>query len=275
MRQMFRGLLLSVGLTAVAQAQDELAVRQFIQSLNQMTDTGIPPDQEASLRALEQVNGLTREAVARLFPSVIVALNHRNGDVAMQALMVLFAVGQRSDGAILLRPLIDDIARLLENKSDPRVPRLAGVILATMHPSPPPEIISPIVAFIQKKDQDLENRVIISELLMDHTSNHPEATAAFDALLAENLTPKMRIIFLDAIGRRVNPDEHLRAIVLKSLRDEDSGVRHRALYHVSRMGPETLVRASVDLQRMAVDPSETSENRASARKVLRGDRGDP
>jgi hypothetical protein len=73
---------------------------------------------------------------------------------------------------------------------------------------------------------------------------------------------------LDAIGRHPRPDGRFYKIVVRALSDPDARVRNHAIHQVTNIGPSILPQAATDLQRLAVDPNETPDNRAAAQAAL-------
>jgi len=207
--------------------------------------------------------------ITEAIPYIISATTHQDDKIKLAGLMALFAIGQRPDGAMLLKPTIATLGNLLENSSDPRVARMAGTILATMHPQPLPEVIAAVLTFVQKTNENMGIQAGVSEILMDWAYDKPGVLAAIDTLARRPLSSNSRIGLLDAIGRKPRPDDRLYKIILVALRDSDAQVRHRAIYQIAQIGSIISGAAAADLQAIAVDPNETPANRIAAQKALR------
>jgi len=275
MRTRSRWTIISLAMLCVltcSSAQLPTPVGDFLAALLRDYGKGPLPKYDYWIAELSQMADSPPATVVGALPSVLEAVSHSDPEVKMIGEMALFVIGQRPDGATLIKPALSAIAGLLEDKSDPRIPRMAGYVLATMHPRPLPEVIPLVLTFVQRSDQNLDNRAILSELLMQWASDQPAALAAIENIAAQPLTPAIHEAFLDAIGRQPGTNERLNALVVAALRDPSSRVRRRAIYHVSRMGAPVLAKAASDLQRIAVDPGETSDNRTAAQKALRGEK---
>ncbi len=270
-RNMLSVLVLAITTALSGSAQIGTSVERYFEQVVNSNDPSAVPSLESAYVVLKQIPDLSSDEVAETVPILMVGLANKFGNVKLHAEAAMLAIGQRPDGATLLKPAISSIAGMLEDKSDPRIPRMAGVVLSTMHPRPLPEIIPLVLTFVQRSDQNLDNRAIMSGFLMQWASDQPEALAAIENVAAQPLTPATREAFLDAIGLERGTNERLNALVAAALRDPSSRVRRRAIYHVSRMGASMLAKAATDLQRIAVDPGETDENRAAAQKALRGE----
>ena len=244
--------------------------RDFFTALVARYDPGHKPRAE-DLAAISNVLMKQSAGEARAtLPSVMAALAHRDDDIKMDALMALFAIGQRPDGAELLKSVVNDISLHLENTTDPRVPRFAVHVLATIHPVPPPEVVPVTLNFVKKTGQDLELQIAVSEILMERAPHDPAALDAIEKLAGTAASRKSRVAMIDAVGRRRSPDQRLTEIVVHSLKDSDPVVRRRAIYHVSRLGSAVRSKAASELQAIAANPNETPEMKRAAQNALSG-----
>lgn len=248
-----------------------LSLQEFFRGLVDHYDASAPPGVDDVPKVAERISGARPRDVSEALPAILTALGHPDRNVRIHAIDALFAISQRQDSAVLIKPHLDAILSLLSSPDQSFV-RGGFMILEGLRPVPPPEIVPPIVAYLRRTDPGLApSQTSAVFLLLQDAPENPEVIAAIEEFSKRPIDEAARIATLDAICIQPRKSGRLAAIVIASLRDSSPNVRQRAIYDVRRLGQAALTNAVPDLQRIAVDPNESDEIKAAAQKALRGE----
>jgi HEAT repeat protein len=241
-------------------------LQEFYQSLVQNPSS--PPVYENLRKVTGQVGKLRPEEIIKALPAIFAALAHQDNTVSGYADSALFSIALRPDSAALLRGHVDAIAHELTSPTQERR-AAAMVILGTLNPVPPPEVVPILVTFLKRTDADAQAQgsSAIFELVRIAPEN-PEVIAAVRDFLSRPLDNKSRRETLVAVGKPTVKDAQIVAMMIGSLDDSDAGVRITAVQALSGMGQQALQQAEPALQRLANDPDQPADMRTAAKDAL-------
>jgi len=262
----FLSIIAVVALTYRVHAQAS-ALQEFYQALVQNPSS--PPAYENLRKVTGQIEKLRPEEIIKALPSILAAQAHQDNTVSGYAASALFRIALRPDSAELLRGQVGPIGHEL-NSPTPERRAAAMVILATLKPVPPPEVVPILVTFLKRTDADAQAQgsSAIFELVRIAPEN-PEVKAAVRDFLSRPLDSKSKREALVAVGKPTVKDAQIVAMMIASLDDPDMGVRISAAQALSGMGQQALQQAEPVLQRLANDPNQPADVRTAARDVLR------
>src|SRR5664279_2707351 len=92
------------GTAQMAQSQALQSLTGFFQALVQRYDAKTLPSHDEAMEVIEQVDGMRAEDIAKALPAILAAWGHSDDNVKDYAGTTIFAIGERPDGAELLRP---------------------------------------------------------------------------------------------------------------------------------------------------------------------------
>ena len=262
----FLSIIAVVALTYRVHAQAS-ALQEFYQALVQNPSS--PPAYENLRKVTGQIEKLRPEEIIKALPSILAAQAHQDNTVSGYAASALFRIALRPDSAELLRGQVGPIGHELNSPTAERR-AAAMVILATLKPVPPPEVVPILVTFLKRTDADAQAQgsSAIFELVRIAPEN-PEVIAAVRDFLSRPLDSKSKREALVAVGKPTVKNAQIVAMVIASLDDPDMGVRISAAQALSGMGQQALQQAEPVLQRLANDPNQPADVRTAARDVLR------
>lgn len=246
------------------------SIHQFFQELVRTSPSTLPT-YENVLKVVDQIPGTAPKEISNAMPDILAALAHQDDNVKSDALLALFAVGQRADSAALLRKHVDVIGHDLLNATATKPETRAGemAILGMLKPSPPPEVVPIFLTFLNRRDAEAQAQgsAVIFELVHIAPEN-PEVIAAVQEFLSRSLDSKSRVDVLNALGNPRVKDTRIITMMIGALDDPDQGVRFTATQALAGMGQSALQQAEPALQRLADDPKQPADVRAAARNAL-------
>jgi hypothetical protein len=249
-------------------AQQTPTVQEFYQTLVDHYDPSSPPPLATVERVTNQIAGARPDEVTKMLPAVFAALAHQGETVKHYALTALYMIALRPDGAALLRSHINAIGNILTSPI-PETRAGAILVLGTLKPVPPAEVVHVFLTFLKRTDADVQAQGpgVIFELVHIAPEN-PEVIAAVRDFLSRPLDNKSRREALVALGKPTVKDAQIIAMMIASLDDPDMGVRITAAQALSGMGQQALQQAEPALQRLANDPIQPADVRAAAKDAL-------
>lgn len=242
-------------------------LREFFRELVENYRPSLLPNHEDLLKVTDQVAGARPEDISGALPAIFTALAHQDDDVKIYAASALFAISRRFDSADLLRGHINAIGRLLD-VSDPRLQATPPLIFASLKPTPPPEVLPLLVAFLRRTDRDPQAQGGAVFTLVRLAPEKQEVVTAIQKFLSRPLDTGTRIGTLNALGTPRVKDARLINSVIASLDDSDQGVRVTAIRVLARIGHQALLSARPALQRLADDARQPAEVRREAAEAL-------
>jgi HEAT repeat protein len=265
-------LFIAAGLAYYAHAQTAQrtpSVQEFYQTLVDHYDPSSLPPLETVERVTNQIAGARPNEIAKVLPAVFAALAHQDETVKHFALTALYMVALRPDGAALLRSHINAIGSILTSPI-PETRAGAILVLGTLKPVPPPEVVPIFLTFLKRTDADAQAQGsgIIFELVHIAPEN-PEVIAAIREFLSRPLDSKSRREALTALGDPRVKDAQIIAMMIASLDDPDQWVRATAIENLMGMRRDAVLQqAEPALQRLANDPKQPPEVTAAAKDAL-------
>ncbi|PYS58900.1 MAG: hypothetical protein DMF76_18010 [Acidobacteria bacterium] len=254
-----------VALTYRVHAQTS-SLQEFYQSLVQNPSS--PPAYENLRKVTGQIETLRPEEIIKALPAIFAALTHKDNTVSGYADSALFSIALRPDSAELLRGHVDAVGYELTSPA-PERRAAALVILGTLKPVPPPEVVPIFLAFLKRTDADAQAQGSGAIFELVHIApENPEVIAALRDFLSRPLDNKSRREALVAVGKATVKDAQIVAMMIASLDDPDMGVRISAAQALSGMGQQALQQASPVLQRLANDPNQPADVRTAVRDAL-------
>jgi HEAT repeat protein len=235
-----------------------------------LVDHPSPPPAYENLRQVTgRIEGLRPEEITKALPAIFAALAYQDETVSAYASSALYSISLRPDSAALLKSHIDAIGHSLSTSSRPETRAGEIIVLGTLKPTPPPEVVPIFLAFLKRTDTDAQAQGsgIIFELLQIAPDN-PEVIAAVQEFLSRSLDSKSRIDALNAVGNPSVKDARILAMVTASLDDPDPGIRSTAIQALGRMGPQALQQAEPTLHRLAADKTQPADVVAAAKEAL-------
>lgn len=139
-------------------AQQTPTVQEFYQTLVDHYDPSSPPPLATVERVTNQIAGGRPDEITKMLPAVLAALAHQDETVKHYALTALYMIALRPDGAALLRSHINVIGNILTSPI-PETRAGAILVLGTLKPAPPPEVLPIFLAFLKRTDADVQARV--------------------------------------------------------------------------------------------------------------------
>ncbi|PYU66968.1 MAG: hypothetical protein DMG52_35100 [Acidobacteria bacterium] len=254
-----------VALTYRVHAQTS-SLQEFYQSLVQNPSS--PPAYENLRKVTGQIEKLRPEEIIKALPAIFAALTHKDNTVSGYADSALFSIALRPDSAELLRGHVDAVGYELTSPA-PERRAAALVILGTLKPVPPPEVVPIFLAFLKRTDADAQAQGSGAIFELVHIApENPEVIAALRDFLSRPLDNKSRREALVAVGKATVKDAQIVAMMIASLDDPDMGVRISAAQALSGMGQQALQQASPVLQRLANDPNQPADVRTAVRDAV-------
>jgi HEAT repeat protein len=250
-----------------ASAQAAPSLQQFFQTLVQRHDPASLPKFDDVLKVTDQIAGLRPEDISKALPAIFRALGHQDDNVKIDAAFTLTVITRRPDSAQLLGKYIDDIADLF-NSQDPRLQGTPTLVFLNLKPTPPPEVLPPLLTFLKRADRDPQAQSSAVFALVHIAPENPDVIAAIQEVLSRPLDNGTRVGVLNALGNRSIKDVHLVATVIASMGDPDPGIRSTAIQALTRMGQQALVQAEPTLRRLADDPKQPADVTAAAKEAL-------
>ncbi len=229
-------------------AQATPSLQEFFQALVEHYNPASLPKYEYVLKVTDQISGARTEDITKALPAILMALAHQDDNVKADAVLALFAISQRPDSAELLKKHIAGIANLFNLPND-RLQGAATIIMGSLRPTPPPEILPPLLTFLKRTDRDPQAQGSAVFYLARYAPDKPDVVAAIQEFLSRPLSKSTRIGVLNALGDPRVKDASLIQAVTNSLDDPDLGVRFTAIQVLTRMGPHALLQAEPALQK--------------------------
>jgi hypothetical protein len=126
------------------------------QTLQGFYDPSSPPKYENLRRVTGQIEGLRPEEITSALPAIFAALAHQDNTVQGYADSALYAIAQRPDSAALLRSHVDVIGHNIFTSPNPDTRGAEIVILGSLRPTPPPEVVPIFLNFLKRTDPDAQ-----------------------------------------------------------------------------------------------------------------------
>jgi HEAT repeat protein len=261
-------LLVVIATTHAQTAQRTPSIQEFYQTLLDHYEPSSPYNLPAVIKVTNQIAGARPEEINKALPAILAALAHQDKKLKDAASTALYMIAQRPDGATLLKSHIDAIGNELLNSPIPETRTGAMIILGSLKPVPPREVVPIFLAFLKRTDPESEAQgsgAIFQ--LVRIAPEDPEVVAAVREFLSRPLESKTKRETLTSLGPSVK-DAQIISMVISSLDDPDVGVRANAAAALEQMGGQALQQAEPALQKLASDPNQPTEVTTAAKRAL-------
>jgi HEAT repeat protein len=244
----------------------------FFQALVDHHDPSSLPKYENLRRVTLQIEGLRPEEIDQALPAIFAAWAHQDDMVKGYAASALYSIALRPDSAALLRSHVDAIGRYLTASivTRPETRATSIVILGSLNPTPPPEVVPIFLNFLKRADAEAQAQGAgVIFYLAYIAPENPEVLAAIQEFLSRpTLDANGRIGVFNALGTSRVKDAHIISMMITSLDDSDQGVRFAATQALAGLGQSALQQAEPALQRLANDPKQPANVRDAAKQAL-------
>lgn len=260
--------LFVIAATHAQTAQRTPSIQEFYQTLVDHYDPSSPYNLPAVIKVTDQIAGARPEEINKALPAILAALAHQDKKLKDAASTALYMIAQRPDGAALLKSHIGAIGNELLSSPIPETRTGAMIILGSLKPVPPREVVPIFLEFLKRTDPDSEaqDSGVIFQLVRIAPDN-PEVIAAVRDFLSRPLDSKTKRETLTSLGPSVK-DGQIISIVIASLDDPDAGVRANAAAALEQMGKQALQQAEPALQKLANDSNQPTEVTTAAKRAL-------
>lgn len=240
-------------------------VEQFYRQLAQGGDLQRTPGD--SVRYAERTQELSDTDIEQLMPSLLQIIRSSDHQLRSDGLLALFTIGQRQNGADLLREHVREIGELL-SVDDPTIPSATATFISSIRPSPPVEVVEPLSTFLEKDNANTQTQIGAIYTLVRVAPDDPRVLTGVKKFFGKNLSKTDKESALNALGSKTVAGSSLSSFVYEALKDEDPQVRYTAVQVVSRMGPTAITAARPLLERIVSSPKEADDVKNAARQIL-------
>ncbi|HEY6770652.1 MAG TPA: HEAT repeat domain-containing protein [Candidatus Sulfotelmatobacter sp.] len=222
------------------------------------------------MRAVNQIGRMSSAEVANALPSIISAFEFKDDTVKGYAALAMFAIGQRPDGATLLRPDVQTIGRGLES---PNV-HLQGATLQLLamlmlKPEPQSEAASLLQAFVKRTDRNPIAQADAMSFLLRLAPDNPDLTPTLQKFLARPMDEQTTIAVINGISNSHTENSVATDMLIRSLEDPSEQIRFQAAQGFQEMPKDMITRAKPVLQSLLDRPDESQEVKDAAKEALR------
>jgi HEAT repeat protein len=245
------------------------SIQSYFQVLVDHYDPASLPKFEDVAKVTDRIAGASPQEITSALPAIFEAMAHHDDTVKAYAATALFAIAQRPDSAALLGSRVGVIGHDLLTAPRPETRAGEIIILGTLKPAPPPEVVPIFLTFLKRTDTDAQAQAsgVVFELVQI-APEKPEVLAAIHEVLSRSLETNDRIGILNALGTSSVKDTRIITMMIGSLDDPDPGVRSTAIQALGRIGTKALRQAEPALQRLAADPKQIPDVVAAAKDAL-------
>jgi hypothetical protein len=259
-------LLLIAPFAAIGTAQEPPTVTEFFQQ--RLNGAPRPSSAEALVAVINPILQSDPKTITGALPSIDAALTSDKDELPGEAILALFTIARRADGAVLLRSRIPEIEALLLRPEEP-LRNGAVLVLQTLTPSDPNLTAPVMIRFLNSSAKASPAKVETVWTLLQYRRQDPAALQAIQHFLSMPADPDLRMAILQTLTRdRVNTpvtDD----CALHALSDPDPHVKVVAVHTVHALGPEVWQRALATVSNLAVDSAEDRAVRDAADKELK------
>jgi HEAT repeat protein len=255
------------------QLQDGPSLNGFFEALVMHYDPKTLPDYEQVMKVIHQISTMRAEDVTNALPSIITAFRHQDDTVKGYAALAVFGIGERPDGAVLLRPY----AKAIGGGLDLPKANLQGFtvqLLAMLKPEPQSETVLLLVAFVRRKDRNPIAQADAISLLLRIAPDNPDLTPALQDFLTRPMTEQTKEAVINDIASSHTENVVAADMLIGALENPSEEVRFQAAQAFGRMPKSMVTRAKPVLQKVLVRPDESPKVKAAAKEALQDGRAD-
>ncbi|MDQ1407035.1 MAG: hypothetical protein QOG55_2664 [Acidobacteriaceae bacterium] len=245
------------------------SIQSYFQVLVDHYDPASLPKFEDVAKVSNRIAGASPQEISSALPAIFEAMAHHDDTVKAYAATALFAIAQRSDSAALLRSRVGVIGHDLLTAPRPETRAGEIIILGTLKPAPPPEVVPIFLTFLKRTDTDAQAQAsgVVFELVQI-APEKPEVLAAILEFLSRPLDGATKIGTLNALANPNVKDSRVITMIIASLGDPDQGVRLAAAQAIGAIGRPAVEQAQSALQRLVEDSKQPADVRTAASNAL-------
>lgn len=254
---------LMLGMIACCSAQTT-TTQQYFESLN--ADNVALRSQADLQGAIEQIAGMTPDAVRNALPAIFKAVK-LDGIAGLQAAFAVTAVAGRKDSGDLLSDRIPEIAAML-NLKDPRFKTFAAMVFMSMKPVPTDKVVPILSSFILRGAAAPGDKIAPAGALVAIAPAAAETEQSLLYLLGLPMDATIRTSLIEAVGRNTIKSAKVMDAVAQSLDDSNEDILLAAIQSIDRMGPAAVERCKVQLSKLAMDSDQPEPVRRLSQDAL-------
>jgi hypothetical protein len=258
-----------MGCTLCLLSQDAIpgSLEQLFRGLLQQHASGKPPSYDDVLKVAYRAEDSQRDDAVKTLPLIMAALNSSNINLQIDASLVLWGFGKRSDAVNLLTAHLSQLVPLFRS-SDERLQMVPVFLFNELRPAPPPEVVPILLEFLAQQNRDAKAQAGAIGVLVHLAPEDPKVTEAARNYLTKARDADTRILVLNALRGSRTSDRRLVEAVIEALQSPDSGVRFTTLQVIPTLGSSTILQAEPALRQLIENPKESDENKALAEQDL-------
>ena len=245
------------------------SIQGYFQVLVDHYDPASLPKFEDVVKVTDRIAGASPQEITGALPAIFEAMAHHDDTVKAYAATALFAIAQRSDSAALLRSRVGVIGHDLLTAPRPETRAGEIIILGTLKPAPPPEVVPIFLTFLKRTDTEAQAQAsgVVFELVQI-APEKPEVLAAILEFLSLPLDSATKIGRLNTLANPNVKDSRVITMIIASLDDPDQGVRLAAAQAIGAIGRPAVEQAQSALQRLVEDSKQPADVRTAASNAL-------
>lgn len=256
--------------TASCLAEGDAIQQLFQRILSQPTSGALPAPEEFFAKVNENtVAALSVPEVNALLPLARQCLQSSRPEVRQDGLILLLAVGTRSDSAKLLEPYIDDLGALLSGPEGAISLRHGALyVLGSTKPNILPKALAHLNAHLEDDRNSNEETLTIAASLLEASPNDTATVHKTLSVVGRRADPGLTSGVIRQLGLSKSRNREALAFLGASLSHADAHVRESAVDAASRLDQDVRAEFAVPLARIASDPNESEHARTQARTAL-------
>jgi hypothetical protein len=251
-----------------ARHQGVPSLQSFFEELVQRYDPKTPPSSEEVMKVEHQIATMRSEDIVHALPSILAAFQYKDDAVKGYAALAIYGIGERADGATLLRPHAKAIGSGLA-VSDTHLQGATLQLLATLKPEPRSETVPLLLAFVKRTDRDPIAQTYAISLLLQIAPENPDLIPALQDFAAKPMDQETKDALINGIANSNTENVIATDVLISGLEDPREGVRFQAAQAFQRMPKDMVMRAKPALQKAIERPDESQEVKAAARDALK------
>ncbi len=263
-------LLIVLALAAPCLAEGG-SIQQLFQRILTQSSTGDLPAPEVFFAKVNEntVGALSVQEVNALLPLARQCLQSSRSEVRQDGLILLLAVGTRSDSAKLLEPYVDDLGVLLSGAEGAISLRHGALyVLGSTKPHTLPKALAYLNAHLEDDRNSNEEALTIAASLLEASPNDTATVQKTLNVVGRRADPGLTSGVIRQLGLIKSRNSEALAFLGANLNHADAHVRESAVDAISRLDQDIRAQFAGPLARIASDPHESEHARTQARIAL-------
>ena len=200
-------------------------------------------------------------------PLVSSSLRSTKENLAIEAIFAFHEIARRTDGGVLLRSRVPEIAEFLGSRDE----RLAGGSIETLELLTPSDADVTLPIMIKLLDTPEKATVIKAETasaLLHFRGDDAQALTVVERFLDAEMKPEVQARTLQVIGLNHVSSAGIDHFLIRSLSNADSDVKIAAISIAREIGPQAWNEALPIITRLATAPSEDPKMQRAAEEEI-------